>query len=176
MSETAPEATVETAAETETETVTEATEPDYKAEADKWKALSRQNEQQAKANAEKAKRFDEFEEAQKSEIQKAEERAAKAEARAQEVEQRALRAEVAANTGVPLNLLHGSTAEELQASADAALAWKAPKASGVGGADLGAGGSGPARTYTREQLRDSAFFQANKTDILAAQREGRITS
>lgn len=176
MSETAPEATQPETPEVPAETAPETPETDYRAEAEKWKALSRQNEAQAKANAEKAKRFDEFEEAQKSELQKSEERAAAAEARAAEVEQRALRAEVAANTGVPLNLLHGTTAEELQASADAALAWKAPKASGVGGADLGAGGSGPARTYTREQLRDSAFFQANKTDILAAQREGRITS
>jgi hypothetical protein len=29
-------------------------------------------------------------------------------------------------------------------------------------------------TYTREQLRDSAFFAANRADIMAAYREGRI--
>lgn len=52
--------------------------------------------------------------------------------------------------------------------------FKATQAAAVGGADLGTGGSAPARTYTREQLRDPAFYQANKTDILAAQREGRI--
>lgn len=178
MSETTPEAPEQPEApETPpAETAPEAPEADYKAEAEKWKALSRQNEAQAKANAEKAKRFDEFEEAQKTELQKAEERAAEAVARAEKAEQTALRAEVAANTGVPLNLLHGTTAEELQASADAALAWRAPKASGVGGADLGASGSGPARTYTRAQIADSAFYQANKSDILTAQREGRITS
>jgi hypothetical protein len=54
--------------------------------------------------------------------------------------------------------------------------FKVSQAATVGGADLGAGGSAPARTYTRAQLTDSAFYQANKSDILAAQREGRITS
>lgn len=53
--------------------------------------------------------------------------------------------------------------------------FKATQAAAVGGADF-TGGSGPARTYTRAQLADVAFFQANKTDILAASREGRITS
>jgi hypothetical protein len=181
MSETTPEAAQPTAPEEtnpEAATAPEEATPqdvDYRAEAEKWKALSRQNEAQAKANAEKAKRFDEVEEAQKSELQKAEERAAAAIARAEEVEQRALRAEVAAETGVPLNLLHGSTAEELQASAAAALAWRAPKASAVGGADL-TGGSAPARTYTRAQIADPAFYKANRSDILAAQQQGRIIS
>jgi hypothetical protein len=50
---------------------------------------------------------------------------------------------------------------------------KATQAAAVGGADI-AGGSGVVRTYTREQLRDPAFYQANKTDILAASQEGRI--
>lgn len=54
--------------------------------------------------------------------------------------------------------------------------FKVSQAATVGGADLGAGGSAPARTYTRAMLADSAFYQANKSDILAAQREGRITS
>jgi hypothetical protein len=54
--------------------------------------------------------------------------------------------------------------------------FKVSQAAAVGGADLGAGGSGIARTYSRAQLTDNAFYQANKADILAAQREGRITS
>ena len=49
------------------------------------------------------------------------------------------------------------------------------QAASVGGADL-TGGSGQARTYSRDQLADPAFFQANKTDILAAYSEGRITA
>lgn len=50
---------------------------------------------------------------------------------------------------------------------------KASQAAAVGGADI-AGGAGQSRTYTRAQLADPAFYQANKTDILAALTEGRI--
>lgn len=53
--------------------------------------------------------------------------------------------------------------------------FKVTQAAPVGGADL-TGGSGPARTYTRAQLADSAFYAANRSDILAAQQQGRITS
>lgn len=51
--------------------------------------------------------------------------------------------------------------------------FKVTQAAPVGGADL-TGGSGPARTYTRDQLADPAFYQANRSDILAAQQQGRI--
>lgn len=46
------------------------------------------------------------------------------------------------------------------------------------GFDTGTGGATPVRgrTYTRDQLRDPAFFAANRDDILAASREGRIAS
>lgn len=50
---------------------------------------------------------------------------------------------------------------------------KATQAAAVGGADI-AGGAGQSRTYTRAQLADQAFYQANKSDILAALTEGRI--
>jgi hypothetical protein len=50
---------------------------------------------------------------------------------------------------------------------------KASQAAAVGGADI-AGGAGQSRTYTRAQLRDPAFYEANKSDILAALGEGRI--
>ena len=53
--------------------------------------------------------------------------------------------------------------------------FKVTQAAPVGGADL-TGGSGPARTYTRAQLADPAFYSANRSDILAAQQQGRITS
>lgn len=56
--------------------------------------------------------------ASKSELQKLAERLAAAEKRLQEAEVKALRAEVAAAKGVPADLLHGSTKEELEAYAD----------------------------------------------------------
>lgn len=64
-------------------------EKDWKSEADKWKALARQNEQRAKANADAAKRLAEMEESQKSEVEKLAERAAAAEKAREEAELRA---------------------------------------------------------------------------------------
>jgi Phage minor structural protein GP20 len=51
------------------------------------------------------------------------------------------------------------------------------KPASPGSGDLGTGGgqAAAARTYTREQLRDPAFFKENEKDILVASREGRIT-
>lgn len=47
-----------------------AAETDYKAEAEKWRALSRKNEASAKANAEAAKKLKEIEDRDKSETQR----------------------------------------------------------------------------------------------------------
>ena len=96
-----------------------------------WKAESRKHEQRAKENAAKAKanesaveRLAAIEEEKKSDEQKATDRVAAAEKRATELEGRATRAEVAAAKGVPAALLNGSTQEELEASADALLAYR----------------------------------------------------
>lgn len=51
----------------------------------------------------------------------------------------------------------------------------ASKTAGSFDTGQGARATGP-RFYTREQLRDPAFFTAHKADILAAQSEGRIRS
>lgn len=74
-----------------------ATGTDWKAEAEKWKALSRKNEDQAKANAAAAKRLADIEAAQQTEQEKltaakeaAEKTAAQATARAVTAEVRAL--------------------------------------------------------------------------------------
>jgi hypothetical protein len=66
------------------------------AERDKWQGLSRKNETRAKENADKAKRFDELQEASKSEVEKAADRAKQAEDRVTGLVQRAVRAEVRA--------------------------------------------------------------------------------
>lgn len=75
-----------------------------------------------KAAADKLKTF---EESQKTEAQKAQERLDAAEKRAVELELKADRAEVAAAKGVPVELLNGSTREELEAAADALIKFKA---------------------------------------------------
>lgn len=95
--------------------------PDFKAEAEKWKALARKHESQSKANADAAKRLAEMEEADKSESQKAADRAAAAEKKAEEAEARALRLEVASEKGLTAaqaKRLVGATKEELESDAD----------------------------------------------------------
>lgn len=66
----------------------------------------------------------EIEAANKTESEKVAERLAAAEKRASELEVKATRAEVAAAKGVPAVLLSGGTQEELEASADALIAFK----------------------------------------------------
>jgi ferric-dicitrate binding protein FerR (iron transport regulator) len=102
-----------------------ATEPDWKAEADKWKAHSRKHEAQAKSNAEAAKKLAEIEEASKTETQKLTDRASAAEKRAAEAEAKATRYEVAAEVGIKakhMKYLTGSTREEIEESAKGILA------------------------------------------------------
>lgn len=76
----------------------------------------------------KAEKLSEFEESQKSEAQKAQERLEAAERRAQELEVKALRAEVAAAKGVPVELLSGGSQAELEASADALIKFRGEQA------------------------------------------------
>lgn len=76
---------------------------------------------------EKAKKFDELEEASKSELEKATERAAKLEAelkglkKAAEVQ--AIKDKISQETGVPASLLSGETEESIKAQADAIKAF-----------------------------------------------------
>ena len=78
----------------------------------------------------KASKFDEMEEANKSELQKATERANALETelnglkKAEEV--RVMREKVANETGIPSNLLTGSTEEECKAQAEAIKAYAQP--------------------------------------------------
>lgn len=62
---------------TETENAPEPT-VDLQAEVDKWKALSRKNEQRAKDNAQKAQKYDEIQEAAKTEQEKLQDQLAQA--------------------------------------------------------------------------------------------------
>lgn len=152
----------------------ETAEVDYRAEAEKWKALSRQNEAQAKANAEKAREFDALQEANKTELQKAIEAAEAANQRATAAEQRALKAEIARTKNVPVDLLTGTDEDSLNASADALLAFLGSQkpVPAVGG--VGVNGSAAPVIYDRAQLADPAFYRNHRDDILKAQTEGRI--
>lgn len=146
-------------------------EKDWQAEAEKWKAFARKHEDTSKANADKAKRFDDLEEASKSELQKAADRAAAAEAKVAEIEARALRAEVAAAKGIPAALLSGTTQEELEASADALLAFRGEKPKpDFGGGDRGGDIVG------LKQVTDSELNSMTPAQINTARAEGRLNA
>lgn len=96
-----------------------------------WKAAARKWEQRAKDANRRVKELEpyevkaaELEESSKSELQKVQERAEQAERALTEVQSKAVRAEVAAAKGVPVDLLAGDSQEELEASADAILAFR----------------------------------------------------
>ena len=154
----------------------EAEKADYQAEAEKWKSLSRKNEDRARENAEKAKRLDELEEKSKSEIQKAIEAREAAEKRASALEVKVLRASIASTKGVDADLLTGSTEEEITAAADKLLAWRGqstpagPPAS-TSSSDAGEKGDlvGQARQLTRDDLKGMTPKQIND-----ARREGKL--
>jgi hypothetical protein len=125
------------------------------AEADKWKGLSRKNEERATENADKAKRFDASEDEKRSEIEKAIARAEAAEKvlaeRDAKEATKSLIAEVAKAKGfegrkISASALRGATREELEAHADELLALvpepdKGPDAGGQGdqGTQIGDG-------------------------------------
>lgn len=92
-----------------------AQETDWKAEARKW-------EQRAKENSAAAKRLAELEEAAKTEEQKRAEELEALRAKVTEYETReqinAWKADVSKETGVPSNVLAGSTLEEIKAHAE----------------------------------------------------------
>lgn len=147
---------------------------DWEAEARKWKELSRKNESRMKENAEKARLYDEVQEQGKSELQKAQEAAAKAEARAAAMEAEAMRAKVAAATGVDADLLSGSSEDELRASAERLLAWRGAQVpKGAPAADAGVRGDEirAARQLTRDDLK-----KMSPAEIIKARQDGQLNN
>jgi hypothetical protein len=116
------------------------------ADAEKWKALSRKNEERADENFDKAKRFDELEEQNRTELEKITARAEAAEKiiadQKAATDRDKLRDDIAKEKKfeerkVPATALRGSTREELEAHADELLALlpapaPAPSADGQG--------------------------------------------
>lgn len=100
-----------------------APETDWKAEARKW-------EERAKANYDKAKAYDEAEEARKSELQRAQEATARLEAELGDLKRKAeldaARARVAKKTGVPESLVTGDDEESMTEFAKAVAAFAKP--------------------------------------------------
>ena len=97
---------------------------DWVAQARKWEQRAKDANKRVKELEPVAAKAVELEEASKSELQKAQERAEAAERALADATATAVRAEVAAAKGVPVALLSGDTREALEASADALLAFR----------------------------------------------------
>lgn len=104
----------------------------------------------------KAELFDKIEEANKTELQKAQERAnslqAELDATKKAVALRDLRDEVSRSKGVPANLLTGNTQEECEAQADQILNFA--KQQGYPKVKDGGEPTGPIKKATRDQFAD----------------------
>lgn len=146
---------------------------DWKAEAEKWKALSRKNEAQAKSNADKAEQFDAFQESQKTELQKAQDEAAKLKSELEAQQVKSLQAETAAKHNIPVSLLTATTQDALDAQVKALLEFKTPQPASRSGVDVGGGPTQPA-VFTQAQVSDPKFYHDHRNEILKAMAEGRI--
>lgn len=161
---------------------------DHEAEAAKWKALARKHERgqldalglkdtsELDALREAARRLTELEEADKTEAQKAADKAAEAEARATRAETELLRTKVAAEKGIPAteaDLLTGSTRAEMEAVADrlAGLLKPGTPPAPTGSADGGPQGDppSPVKQLTRADLKGMSA-----AEIVAARKAGQL--
>lgn len=105
----------------------------------------------------RAAKLAEIESANQTEAEKVQARLDAAEKRASELEAKALRAEVAAAKGVPTALLTGSTVEELEAAADALIAFRGEqKPAGPSSSSLNRVNSNTVKGSTGDQFAD--FF------------------
>lgn len=152
---------------------------DWQAEAEKWKTLSRKNEERAKAAEPAAKKLAEIEEANKTEIEKAQARADAAEKDLATTRIDALRNSVALDkklTPSQAKRLVGATREELEADADELLAdLKNTQPSTVATSE-GQGKQGePVGQKTQITSRDQ-LKNMTATEIEAARKEGRLDS
>lgn len=105
---------------------------------------------------EKAAKFDEIIEAEKSDLQKANERADSLQAELEALKSaeaiRNIRDEVANTKGVPVGLLTGKTKEECEAQAEALLEWASPN--GYPAIPDGGDPMGHGKKSTREQFAE----------------------
>lgn len=98
-----------------------------------WKAEARKWEKRAKENADKAKKFEEYEEANKSEFEKLTERNKKLEEELSGIKSREernkLAQEISKDTGVPADLIVGTTEDEMREFAEKIKEYATPKSS-----------------------------------------------
>lgn len=141
------------------------------------KALSKANKEAETLRL----KLKEYEDKDKTEAQRLQEERDALKAERDQLALDTMRREVADELGLTpaqARRLVGSTRDELEADAADILEHFPVKAQKVFG-DVGQGqrgGDSAQRVYTTAELKDFAFFQKNKEDILLAQREGRIVT
>lgn len=133
--------------------------------------------QQAASDAEKARKYDELEQANKTETERLQEQLQEAQRVAAEATLAALRASVSSSTGVPVELLNGSTEEEIQASAKALQEFKGvpPKAppAAVAQGQQGKPIDGGEEQLTEEDVK-RLYAEKKYSEIDKAREEGRL--
>ena len=129
-----------------------------------WKAMARKWEARSKENAEKAKAYDDLQEASKTELEKAKEAAKKAKAELDGLKAKTkldeARRRVAKSAGVPESLVFGATEDEMEANAKAIAAFAKPKSAprtGHAGRFDASGASGDALTEAKRKLAREIF-------------------
>lgn len=150
----------------------------WEAEASKWKTHSRKHEDTAKANADKAKRFDEFEESQKTEQQKLTDAATAAKADADATKAELARVKAAVKHGLTeddLDLLgtHG-TPEEIDARAEKLATRLKGAAAEKPKPDFGGGERGADVTAKGGQLGEADMKRMTPDEIVKAHDDGRF--
>lgn len=117
----------------------------------------------------KAARFDELEEASKTELQKAQEEAQAAKSELESLKAAKAHADlvssVAAKTGIPANLLHGETEEELERSASELSAYIEANKPGY---PTDKGGAASAKPMNLQEQLKNATSAADRVRIRAA--------
>lgn len=88
-----------------------------------WKSEARKWEQRAKANATAAEELTQLKEAEKTELQRLQERAEQAEARLAQTEIQSMHARLAAEYGIPVEAIHGDDEDTARQSAQKVVEW-----------------------------------------------------
>jgi len=92
-------------------------------EATDWKSEARKWEQRAKANASAADELTKLKEAEKTELQRLQERAEQAESRLAQSEVQNMHARLAAEFGIPVEAIHGDDEDTARQSAQKVVEW-----------------------------------------------------
>jgi hypothetical protein len=142
------------------------------AQKDQIRALKAANQE----TSEKAKQFDELQEANKSEMQKLIDRAESAEKDAEtlrsEKTHRDMAAKVSGETGVPVDLLVGDTEDDMREYAGKLRAYRGPETSAPPASIVGNADDTPANQT--KQLTQADLQSMTSAQIVAADRAGQL--